>query len=183
MNNKMIPAGYLAKRILNKPEGFQNKDIVDIYSVSGCLSKHFADYINYWKHNGYWFFDSPQIIYQIAKENSIDLTGTKLFYYEVYDLEFDENNEWKSFKPEASFTTDIEKPASKNLEGYDIVTFSVESSAECSPLSCNWLANTIPVNKHCLLPSFDNAYQLLEDGKFENSEPGPFRILSVSSVL
>ena len=36
--------------------------VSDIYSVSGCVSKNFADYINYWKHNGYWFFDSPRII-------------------------------------------------------------------------------------------------------------------------
>ncbi|MGI8634637.1 MAG: hypothetical protein ACR2KZ_04465 [Segetibacter sp.] len=187
----MIPAGYMAKRILNRPQlVFENTaiqvlestDIVDIYSVSGCISKDFADYINFWKHNGYWFFDSPQIIQKIAKEHSIELSGTKLFYYEMYNLEFHEDNEWKSFEPEASFTTDIKKPNLKDLEGYDIVTFSCGNSPECSPLSCNCLANTIPVNKHCLLSSFDNAHQLLENGEFQNSEPGPYRILAVYSV-
>lgn len=181
--NKMIPAGYMAKWILNRPEGFINSGFIDIYSVSRCMSEDFADYIQYWKHNGYWFFDSPQIIQQIAEEHSIELTGTKLFYYEVYNLEFhDDDNGWKSFEPDASFVTDIEKPGSKNLEGYDIVTFSVGNSAECSPLSCNLLAETIPVNKHCLLSSFDNACQLLESGKFKNSEPGPYRIMAVYSV-
>ena len=58
----MIPAGYMAKRVQNRPNGFENTGIVDIYSVSGCISKNFADYIKFWKHNGYWFFDSPQII-------------------------------------------------------------------------------------------------------------------------
>src|SRR3954469_22200230 len=101
MKNRMIPAGYMAKRILNRPEGYLNKDIVDIYSVSSCMSEDFADYIDFWKHNGYWFFDSPQIIQQVAKEHSIELTGTKLFYYEVYNLEFHEGNGWKSFEPEA----------------------------------------------------------------------------------
>src|SRR3954452_7482208 len=182
MKNRMIPAGYMAKRILNRPEGYLNIDIVDIYSVSSCMSEDFANYIDFWKHNGYWFFDSPQIIEQVAKEHSIELTGTKLFYYEVYNLEFHKGIGWKPFEPEASFTTDIEKPGSKNLEGYDIVTFSCGNSAECSPLSCNGLADTIPVNKHCLLSSFDNAHQLLEDGKFKNSEPGPYRILAVYSV-
>jgi hypothetical protein len=182
MKKRMIPAGYMAKRIQRRPEGFESMDIIDIYSVSSCISENFADYINFWKHNGYWFFDSPQIIEQIAKEHSIELSGTQLFYYEVYNLEFNEDNEWKSFEPQASFSTDIEKPRLKNLEGYDIVTFSCGNSAECSPLSCNWLANTILVNKHCLLSSFDNAHQLLENGKFQNSEPGPYRILAVYSV-
>ncbi len=173
MENGMISVGYMVKRILNVPKGFENTDIVAIYSVSGCMSNDFAYYIEFWKHNGYWFFDSPQIIQQIAKEHSIDLTGTKLFYYEVYNLEFHEDTEWKSFEPEASFITDIEKPSLKNLEGYDVVTFSCGNSAECSPLSCNGLADTIPVNKHCLLSSFDEAHQLLEHGKFQHSEPGP----------
>ena len=182
MKNRMIPAGYMAKRIMNRPNGYENSGIVDIYSVSGCMSENFAYYDEFWKHNGYWFFDSPQIIQEIAKEHSIELTGTKLFYYEVYNLEFHEDNEWRSFEPEASFTTDIEKPNLKNLEGYDVVTFSCGNSAECSPLSCNGLANTIPVNKHCLLSSFDNAHQLLESGEFRNSEAGPFRIFAVYSV-
>jgi hypothetical protein len=25
--------------------------------------------INFWKHNGFWFFDSPQFIIDIAREN------------------------------------------------------------------------------------------------------------------
>jgi hypothetical protein len=41
------------------------------------------------------------------------------------------------------------------------------------------LAKNIPVNKHCLLSSFDDACQLLEDGKFKNSEPGPYSVLAV----
>ena len=27
-------------------------DVVDIYALSGCISEHFTDYVNYWKHNG-----------------------------------------------------------------------------------------------------------------------------------
>ncbi|OQW33412.1 MAG: hypothetical protein A4E19_03115 [Nitrospira sp. SG-bin1] len=40
--------------------------------------------LTFWKHNGYWFFDSPEVIEQVAREESIDLAGTKIFYYEVY---------------------------------------------------------------------------------------------------
>jgi hypothetical protein len=80
--------------ILNAPltsKGNEARNF-DIFSVSGCISRDFADYIDYWKHNGYWLFDSPEIIKSLAKENSIQLEGTSLFYYEAYEMEFRRGN-------------------------------------------------------------------------------------------
>jgi hypothetical protein len=179
----MIPAGYMAKRVSNKPDWLKVDTVIDIYAVSDCVSDDFVDYINYWKHNGYWLFDSPAVIENLARENSIELSETKLFYYEVYGLEFHEGmSEWQSFEPEASFTTNVLVPKHKYLEGYDVVTFSCGNSPECSPLSCNSLATEIQTNQHCLLDSFDEAQQYLESGRFNDSEPGPFRIFAVYSV-
>jgi hypothetical protein len=48
----MIPVGYMAKRVHKRPDWLQAPHVVDIFSVSGCISEDFADYINYWKHNG-----------------------------------------------------------------------------------------------------------------------------------
>src|SRR3982074_885167 len=108
----MIPVGYMAKRVSIYPEELRSEWPMDIYSVSRCISKDFADYTKYWKHNGYWFFDSPEIIRQLAQEQSIDMNGTSLFYYEVHELEFDEaHNEWSTFGPEPSFTTQVVVPA------------------------------------------------------------------------
>ncbi|MGQ0554553.1 MAG: hypothetical protein ACT4PN_01220, partial [Nitrospiraceae bacterium] len=76
----MIPAGYMAKRVVGNPDWLKASGVEDIYAVSGCISKDFADYIKFWKHNGYWFFDSPDIIEQVAQEHSIDLAGTTMFY-------------------------------------------------------------------------------------------------------
>jgi hypothetical protein len=75
----MIPVGYMAKRVTVRPSWLKAGSVEDVYSVSGCISEDFTDYINYWKHNGYWFFDSPEIITQLARDNSLDLTGTNLF--------------------------------------------------------------------------------------------------------
>ncbi|MGA7952403.1 MAG: hypothetical protein WCA07_02675 [Gloeobacterales cyanobacterium] len=80
----------MAKWVTVCPEWIKAERVADIYSVSGCVSKDFADYIHYWKHNGYWFFDSPQTILQLAQQNSIDLIGTKLFFYEAYEREFND---------------------------------------------------------------------------------------------
>ena len=173
----------MAKRVAGRPGRIQAPAVEDVYSVSGCISEHFADYIKHWKHNGYWLFDSVEIIQSLARENSIPLEGCKIFYYEVFDQEFDEELiEWRPFGPDGAFKTSVVPPARKRLEGYDVVTFSRRASPECSPLSCNYLATSIRTNQHCLFSSFDDAKARLEAGCFEVCEPGPFRIFAVYTI-
>src|SRR5277367_2642695 len=145
----MIQVGYLAKRICERPEWLRAPNVVDILSVGDCVSENFADYIQFWKHNGYWLFDSPEIICSVALENSIDLKGTSLFFYEAHELEYSDEG-WRSFSPEPSFTTKIIPPSNKILEGFDVVAFWAANSPEHSPLSCNSLAENVVTNSHCL---------------------------------
>ena len=183
MTPSLAPAGYMAKRVAARPDWIKAPGVDDVYSVSGCVSEHFADYIKYWRHNGYWFFDSPEIIKSLALEHAIDLRDCKLFYYEIYEEQFnDEKGTWEPFKPDAGFRTSVAAPARKQLEGYDVVTFSARTSPECSPLSCNKLAEAMEANRHCLFASFDIAKARIEGHAFDRSEPGPFRILAVYSV-
>ena len=179
----MRPLGYMYKRVEPRPEWLAAPGVRDIYSLSGCISEEFADYIPFWKHNGFWLFDSPAKLQKVAEENAISLDGLKLFYYEAYEKEYDrEKRAWVSFEPEASFGTAIEPPAAKYLEGYDITTFYVHTSPECSPLSCNSCATTIHTNDHCLLESFDEARSILETDRLGPCEPGPYRIIAVYSA-
>src|SRR5579864_8150564 len=152
----MTPAGYMAKRVHKRPDWLKAPNIAEIYSVSGCISEDFADYVDYWKHNGFWFFDSPEIIKNVATENSIQLEGTSLFYYEVHEKEFD-GAVWQPYAPEPSFPTNVLAPVRKRLEGFDVVTFYARSLPECSPLSCNSMAEELPTNAHCLFESFEEA--------------------------
>jgi hypothetical protein len=173
----------MAKRVSVRPQWIDAARVDDIFSVSGCISKDFADYTNFWQHNGYWFFDSPAIIRRLAGERGINLAGTSLFYYEVHELEFDGTGaRWTPFRPEPSFPTQVVPPADKALAGYDVVTFSAGSSAECSPLSCNLLAREVQTNRHCLLPTLEDARELLLTGRFSSTEPGPYRIFAVFST-
>jgi hypothetical protein len=179
----MIPVGYMAKRVSIRPQWIAAERVVDVYSVSNCISNDFADYVDYWKHNGFWFFDSPEVIRTLAREYSMDLAGTTLFFYEVHEREFnDTERRWKSFKAEPVFTTQVVLPSERTLEGYDVVTFSTGTSPECSPLSCNSLAAEVETNQHCLLASLERAQRLLETGAFNRTEPGPYRIFAVYSV-
>lgn len=179
----MIPVGYMAKRVATNPDWLKTIRVKDIYSVSHCVSEDFADYINFWKHNGFWLFDSPQVIVDLAAEHNLSLGDVKFFYYKVYEQQCDEGDSmWKPFGPEASFTTRVEVPPQKRLEGYDVVSFWRQTAPECSYLSCNGMAEKIDVNEHCLISTFGEAKRLVESKVFENCEPGPCRIFAVYSV-
>ena len=117
----------------------------------------------------------------MAKENSIELGGTSLFYYQVHDMEFDAKS-WCPYGAEPSLPTNVVPPQEKVLEGFDVVTFYAKNAPECSPLSCNRMAEEIRTNRHCLLESFGQAYDRLNEGAFNNAEPGPYRIFTVYSV-
>ena len=48
----MQPIGYLYKRVSAAPESLHAPHVVDVYSLSSHVSEDFADYINFWRHNG-----------------------------------------------------------------------------------------------------------------------------------
>lgn len=176
----MIPVGYVAKSVTARPKWMKAEAVDDICSVSGCIAKYFADYIPFWRHNGYWLFNTPEEIVQLAQDESIVLSDMTFFYFEAHERQFDEDTRlWSTFVADASFATDVHAPQDAQLLGYDVTTFTCGNAPECSPLSCNDLAAEIPVNRHCLFDQFDDAVQALERGMFDNCEPGPFRILAV----
>ncbi len=179
----MVPVGYMYKIVSSKPDWLETNQVSDIYSVSGCISEDFAEWIKYWKHNGYWFFDSPKVIEDLAQEQNLSLKGMTLFFYLAYEWEWDTDEEqWNLYSPEESFSTDVVLPQNSKIEGYDIISFSFGNSAECSPLSCNSMAQKIKVNSHCLLDTFEQAMLILESGSFKNCEPGPYRIYEVHTI-
>lgn len=177
----MIPVGYMAKKPILKPNCLKNEHVVDIFSVSSCIAEDFADYINYWQHNGYWLFNNIDDIKQVAELASVSLDNILYFYYEAYELEFD-GHVWHPFQKEVSFETNIVAPRQSKLEGFDIVTFSCGNAPEHSPLSCNYMAEQIAVNEHCLLRSFEEAKSIIESNVLEGCEDGPDRIFAVYSV-
>lgn len=179
----MVPIGYMYKTISAKPEWLKSTQVKDIYSVSSCLSKDFTDWVNYWKHNGYWFFNTPDVMVSLAAEYHINLSEQTLFYYEAYEKQWDDvEKQWANYEPEQSFITAVERPTDATLLGFDLVSFSCQNSAECSPLSCNHMAEIVSVNEHCLLQSFAQAKEILESGRLNDCEPGPYRIFAVYGI-
>lgn len=179
----MIDIGYTAKRITLEPKGFNTTRVLSVWSVSNCLSHDFCDYIDFWKHNGYWFFDSPAAIREVAAEAEACLADTQLIYLRAHPKQYDaERRSWSSFQPEPGWPLQPAPPESMVLMGCDVVSYWLQNAPECSPLSCNSLAGEIPVNERCLLDSVDDAIKHLEQGAFDNADPGPYRILEVNAV-
>lgn len=161
----------------------ENQSVKQIYSVSDCVSDDFANWIDDWQHNGFWFFDSPEIMARLAVKHGVDLSTMKLFFFRVHECQWnDEAAKWELFEPDESLQTNVLLPASSVFEGYDIVTHTYGTMAECSPLSCNHMAEKIRVNSNCLLDSLEEAKTLIETGAFHQCEPGPYRIFAVYSL-
>ena len=179
----MQAAGYMAKTVRKAPGWLDSSRVDDVYSVSGCVSKDFLNPVDFWQHNGYWLFDRPATIQQLAEQDGLELSDTQLFYYEVYENEYNgKDQRWEPVTPDASFPLDVVKPASAQLQGFDVVSFSAGTRAECTPLSCNGMARDIHTNQHCLLSSLEEARALLEQGRFNTGEPGPYRIFAVYTL-
>ncbi|MGE3848921.1 MAG: hypothetical protein AB7I01_18735 [Gammaproteobacteria bacterium] len=171
------------KKVEVKPDFISAPHVREISSVSSCVSEDFCDYINFWKHNGYWFFNSPAVMTQLAEANHISLEGQTLFYYRIYPYQWRADaGGWMPFSPDEAFRTEVVEPADSYLCGFDVVTYRAQTSPECSPLSCNALASDFDVNEHCLFTTFDDAKAAIESGKMEKGEAGPYRIIEVHTL-
>lgn len=179
----MIPLGYMLKNLASPvPDWVGGPNVTTVHSLSNCVSPDFGDYIPLWQHNGWWLFDTADKARIAATSMGKPIESLKLFYYEAFHQQFDEATAaWETFEPE-DFPTNVVPPCASTLSGFDVVTYCVGTSPECSPLSCNGLATSIPVNQKCLFDSFDEAVFALERGSFREAEPGPYRIIAVYSV-
>ena len=175
--------GYMLKQVVRLPTWLANPGVADICSVSGCISQPFTDYTRHWRHNGHWFFDQPRTALDLAALDGIDVSELTTFYYEAGPEEYDEATaSWSPLRAPADIRTQVQEPEGSRLLGFDVVTWSTGVGPECSPLSCNRLAAQLTVNQHCLFNSHEEAVAALTAGAFNNSEPGPFRIVAVYDV-
>lgn len=184
IENRMIRLGYMLKDVASPaPEWLKAPSVTAVHSLSNCVSSDFADYIPLWRHNGWWLFDTPEVMKDAAASQGTATEGLSLFYYEAFNEEYDdEANCWQLFAPDPDTPIEVVPPISAKLSGFDVVTFSVRTSPECSPLSCNALAADLRVNERCLFDSFEDAHAAIERGEFNDSEPGPYRIIAVYRV-
>lgn len=190
-----VPAGYMAK-LPPTDDPYPRRFPAAISSVSGCVVPNFADYVEAWLHNDHWFFDSIARLREAARRLAADLGTARFVYYEQLTHEFDtETRTWNRFPASISSRPGdstprandygpnrVEVPRRRELLGFDVVTSRAGNGPECSPLTCNDLASSLPVNGYCLFDSFEEAARSVEDGGFEKGEAGPYRFIAVYRV-
>jgi hypothetical protein len=175
---KPILFGFFPKKVALRTDWFKNPTVLDICSVSNCISKGPENWVDKWKHNTTtWLFDTPEAARSILDQ---DISDFNIFAYQLFPVLFD-GDVTQLFEVVSSADGDL---ANFKLLGYDIVSRSGGSNFECSPLSCNNGCETIAVNEHCLIDDLDAAWstakQIAMESKAAGSwEPGPYCLLKV----
>lgn len=169
-----ILIGYFPKQTMLQPDFLKAAGLVDICSASSCLSKGPEDWIDHWKHNEMWLFDTPAEAWDAVPVS--ERAAFHLYGYEMFPVKFTKRGQ-EPFTPPSS---DIE-PLSPAFEllGYDAVSRSYDNKFECSPLSCNYMAKEISTNPHCLFADAETALRNAAKFGIEEPEPGPYYAVAV----
>jgi hypothetical protein len=63
--------------------------------------------------------------------------------------------------------------------GWDVVSRSTGGHFECSPLSCNLIAEEVATNRYCLFSELESALDFALTADARGCEPGPYHIVEV----
>lgn len=188
----MIPAGYLLKRTESPPGWLQpnTSHIKDVCSVAHCVNDNVVEPQDSWKHNGFGVANSPDVLWDLAREGAVDLSGSRMFFYFAFEHELESDGwtfdpcQWRPTSPAASSVVpdDVAIPREDQgliILGYDVVVFG--DFLEHSPLSCNSIATQLQVNSFCLFDGLEEAKGAIDSGQFGGGcEEGIYKIFSVS---
>ncbi len=165
--------GYYPKRTVFNPEWLKASHVKEICSASGCISKGPKDWNDKWKFNEFYLYDSPETA---ATAGNNELERYDIYAFKRYPVTVDEGEIQDESIPELTVTP---LPEGFEFLGYDAVEGADIKAFECSPLSCNYGARSIPCNSYCLFDSFDDALKGALEFSRGGWEPGPYSIVEV----
>jgi len=176
-NTAVIDAGYFVKWTESRPDWLGAPDVVEICSVSNCISTPPEGWIEHWLHNDFGWFTCVSDALSVVPASQ--KAAYRLFAYRLYPELFRHGNRVRLELPSNARAAPI--PESFRSLGFDSVSKSMESilGFECSPLSCNSMASECPTNEFCLFPSFEAAAAGAERFSIEQPEPGDYYIVEV----
>jgi hypothetical protein len=174
---ELAPGGYFPKRVVSTPPSswVSAPGVLEVCSVSDCLSRGPDGWIDHWLHNEIGFYPSPGVALQVIPTGA---EGFRLFSYRLLPARYRDGAEEPWTWPD----WDIEPPGpGYHSRGFDPVSRSSDENLgfECSPLSCNDLAGEIGVNRYCLIDSLERAVAVARRFSVEQPEPGPYYVVEV----
>lgn len=167
--------GYFPKKVTENPAHQKVSNVKEICSAGLCFFEEPGDWLEKWKHNEYFLYDTPEIAKSII-EDLADRDQYDLYAFKQYPIRIEEGNateeEIKSINVEAL------SDAFRFL-GYDAVSKDMSEEFGCSPLSCNYGADIIATNEYCLFSTFEEALSGAKIFSTGEWEAGPYYIIEV----
>jgi hypothetical protein len=173
----VIDAGYFAKVVASRPAFLKSARVREICSVSLCISAGPDDWVGQWRHNWLGWFNAPDDAWSVVPEE--DRSRYRLFGYRLGPIRFNRGTSEPVTIPDDVHPLPI--PESFVSLGYDAVNKSMESvlGFECSPMSCNSMADEIEANDYCLFSTEADATSAANRFSVEQPEPGVYYVVQV----
>ena len=143
-----ILIGYFPKQTVAHPDWLEVSHVEQICSVSDCISSAPDGWIDRWLHNAFWAYDSPEMAWSVVPEAI--RAQFDLYAWHIFPVRFAHGEEQPLEMPDMAVEP---LPSSFVRLGFDAVSRHLDSTFECSPLSCNYMAREIAVNRYCLIES------------------------------
>lgn len=183
---EFIPIGYFAKKVVPKPEWLATAGVEEICSVSTCFSAGPPDAMDHWTHNGLLLYDSESALCDIVASEG-DPGLYTFFAYRLLPVAFAHDGEHPIGPADlparaGSGPSPEPLPAGYERLGHDCVQTEWEKTVAgfgCSPLSCNRMAEQIPVNRFCLIDRIDDAIDAARQFGLKQPEPGVYYVVEV----
>ena len=169
--------GYWAKRVVRRPDWLDAISVVEICSVSDCISKPPEGWVQAWEGGqlGSWgLLASPEDAQRLVPEEAV--AEYDLFAYEVEPARYVDGMREE---------IDVEAPGVVPLTtrfqsiGYDVVSGERDERFDCSPLSCNSWAEEVGANAYCLVDELETAHRLAAIAESSGCEPGDYFVVRV----
>ena len=171
---ELVLIGYFPKKVAARPESLRVPRVEEICSVSECISPGPKGWVEKWLHNEMWLFDTEALALQVVPDDArSDFT---LFAYKMLPALFDKGTGAEFRIPRIAVEP---LPQDYAMLGYDAVSRSSGNKFECSPLSCNGMAQAVATNRHCLLGALDAALSAAKSFSLGACEPGPYCVIEV----
>lgn len=168
--------GYFPKKTVLRPIDLNAPNVIEICSVSNCISEAPPNWLEFWLHNDFFLFNSLDDAREIIKSLS-DKHNFRIYAFRQYPISCENGTVVEIALSPIKFSPAIEQ---FDFLGYDAVCKDEGEYFGCSPLSCNNGAEVIKTNKYCLFDTYEEAiFSAKKFSKEKKWEPGIYYVVEV----